>query len=288
MVSRLGSVPESPGGGTPGEGTSFPLEGACPEVEAKFLIEDASQVGDLVDSLDSYYVRSASVVDVVDDYWDTPGWHLFRAGWAYRWRDCSGDKSMMLKSFRLGKGIVQRRREVERRVLTFPQDGSHPLVAELVADRSGGLRSGDLRRLFRVQTHRRLFDIRLPCDALVEVGIDRTIITAVCPVKKPAPGRMAFVEVEMELKEGEEESLRQLAAETQQRFRSSGGPAQQIRTGIAGRGLVASAGFPRGVAGEDPVRGDVAGTGARPGRSGHPPRLRPPARAVRGDDRPGA
>ena len=61
MVSRLGSVPESLGGGTPGEGTSFPLEGARPEVEAKFLIEDAGQVGDLIDSLDSYDVRSASV-----------------------------------------------------------------------------------------------------------------------------------------------------------------------------------------------------------------------------------
>ena len=35
---------------------------------------------------------------------------------------------MMLKSFRLGDEIVQRRREVERRVPAFPQDGSHPLV----------------------------------------------------------------------------------------------------------------------------------------------------------------
>ncbi|MYC85681.1 MAG: CHAD domain-containing protein [Acidimicrobiia bacterium] len=218
MVSRLGSVPESPEGDTPGEGTSLPLEGARAEVEAKFLIEDAGQVGDLVDSLDSYDVRSDSVVDVVDYYWDTPGWHLFRAGWTYRWRDCSGDRSMMLKSTKLGDGIVQRRREVERRILAFPQDGGHPLVAEHVAARSGGLQSGDLRKLFRVRTHRRLFDIRMSDGALVEVGIDQTVITAVGPVKKPAPGRLAFVELEIELKEGEEESLRQLAAETQQRF----------------------------------------------------------------------
>ncbi|MYA15886.1 MAG: hypothetical protein F4Z28_03545, partial [Gammaproteobacteria bacterium] len=108
MVSRLGSVPESPGGGTFGEGTSFPLEGAHREVEAKFLIEDAGLVGDLVDSLESHDVRSDSAVDVLDDYWDTPDWRLFRAGWAYRWRDCSGNKRMMLKSFKLGDGIVQR------------------------------------------------------------------------------------------------------------------------------------------------------------------------------------
>ena len=72
MVSRLGWVPGSPGEGTSAEDSPFPLEGARREVEAKFLIEDAGQVGDLVDSLDSYYVRSASVVDVVDEYWDTP------------------------------------------------------------------------------------------------------------------------------------------------------------------------------------------------------------------------
>ena len=138
----------------------------------------------------------------------------------FRWsvRPPYRDKSMVLKSFKLGDGVVQRRREIERRVSAFPQDGSHPLVDEHVSGRSGGLRVGDLRKLFRVRTRRRLFDIRLSDGALVEVGIDRTVITAVGPVKKPAPGRMAFVELEMELKEGEEESLQHLAAETQQRF----------------------------------------------------------------------
>ena len=237
MVSRLGSGPELPGGGTPGEGTCSLIEGVHREVEAKFLIEDAGQVGDLVDSLDSYDVRSASSGDVVDDYWDTPGWDLFRAGWAYRWRDRSGDKSMMLKSFRLGDGIVQRRQEVVCRVAAFPQDGSHPLVAEHVADRSGGLQSGDLRKLFRVRTHRRLFDIRLSDGALVEVGLDRTMITALGSVKKPAPGRMTFVELEMELKEGEEESLRRMAAETQQGFGLLAARLSKFERGLQAAGL---------------------------------------------------
>ena len=234
MVSPLGSVPESSGEGTPEEGTPSPLEAAHPEIEAKFLIEDVAQVDNLVDSLDSYDVRSASVVD---DYWDTPEWHLFRAGWAYRWRDRSGDKSMVLKSYKLRDGIVQKRQEVERRVLAFPQDGSHPLVAGHVADRSDGLRSGDLRKLFRVQTHCRLFDIRLSDDALVQLGIDQTAITAVGPVKKPASGRMKFVELEMELKEGEEESLRQLAAETQQRFGLVAARLSKFERGLQTAGL---------------------------------------------------
>ena len=217
MVSPLGSVLASPGEDTPEVGLPLPIEAARPETEAKFLIEDAAHIGDLIDSLDSYDVRSASGVDIVDGYWDTPGWHLFRAGWTYRWRDHSGDRIMTLKSRRLREGLVQKRQEVERRVPGFPQDGSHPLVAEHAADRSGGLRPGDLRELFRVHTHRRLFDIRLPDGALVELGIDRTAITTDGPVKKPAPGRMTFVELEVELKEGREESLRRMAGELQQR-----------------------------------------------------------------------
>ena len=234
MVSGLGSVPESQGEGTPEEGSPFPIEGARPEIEAKFLIEDTGLVGDLVDSLDSYDVRSVSAVD---DYWDTPGWDLCRAGWAYRWRDRSGDKSMMLKSYKLGDGIVQRRQEVERRVREFPEDGSHPLVAEHVADQSGGLRSGDLRKLFRVRTHRRLFDIRLADGALVELGIDQTTITAGGPVKNPEQARMAFVELEIELKEGDEESLRQLAAETQRRFGLLAARLSKFERGLQTAGL---------------------------------------------------
>ena len=67
----------------------FLPEEARAEIEAKYLIEDAAQVTALTDALQSHDVQSVSAVDVVDSYWDTPGWHLFNAGWAYRWRDAS-------------------------------------------------------------------------------------------------------------------------------------------------------------------------------------------------------
>ena len=159
---------------------------------------------------------------------------------------------------------MQRRREVERRVLAFPQDDSHLLVAEHFAGRSQGLRSGDLRKLFRVRTHRRLFDIGLLDGALVEVGIYQTVITAVGPVKKPAPSRMKFVELEIELREGDEESLRQLAAETQQRFGLLAARLSKFERGLQTAGLSPPRASRRGIAGEHPVRGDVAGTGAPP------------------------
>ena len=176
MVSRLGSVSRNHREKAPPRGTRpLPLEAAHSEIEAKFLIEDAALVGHLIDSLDSYDVRSASAVDIVDDYWDTPGWHLFRAGWAYRWRDRSGDRIMTLKSFGLRDGIVQRRQEIElRRSRRSRRTAVTLWSTEHFAGRSGGVRSGDLRELFRVQTHRRLYDIRLSDDdASVQLGIDR-------------------------------------------------------------------------------------------------------------------
>ena len=101
-----------------------------------------------------------------------------------------------------------------------------------------------------MQTHRRLFDIRLSDGALVEVGIDQTMITAFGPVKKPAPGRMTFVELEIELKEGEEESLRQLAAETQQRFGLLAARLSKFERGLQTAGLSPPRASRGGVAGE--------------------------------------
>ena len=265
MVSRLGSVPKSLGEGTPGEGTPFPLEAAHWEAEAKFLIEDATHVGDLIDSLDSYDVQSAAATDIVDDYWDTPDWHLFRAGWAYRWRDRSGDKSMMLKSYKLQDGIVQKRQEVERRVLAFPQKTTVTLwLPSMSLTNATVFGRGDLRKLFRVQTHRRLFDIRLSDDALVQLGIDQTTITTDGPVKKPAPGHMTFVELEIELKEGQEESLRPTGRGNTATIRLSDRPSEQVRTRIADGGPVAPAGFSNGVADEHPVCAGVARTEPAP------------------------
>ncbi len=193
-------------------------ETARAEIEAKFLIEDAAQVRELIDILQSYDVQSVSAVDVVDGYWDTPDWHLFKAGWAYRWRDASGKKNLTLKSIDPGNDVVQKRLEVEQQVVAFPEDNSHSFLTGRFAEQLNGLRSRDLRELFRVHNYRRLFNIRISDGALIEIAIDQATITTRVPVSKLAPGRMAFVELEMELKDGREESLRQLATTIQQQF----------------------------------------------------------------------
>ena len=103
MVSPLESDPSLLPDGTNARDLACLPEGARVEIEAKFLIEGAEQVRALIDSLQSRDTQSVSAVDIVDGYWDTPDWSLFRAGWAYRWRDASGSKSLTLKSIEASK-----------------------------------------------------------------------------------------------------------------------------------------------------------------------------------------
>jgi len=195
-----GSVPASPG----------------VEIEAKFLVEDPADVPDVIDIVRPHQVQSVRAVDIVDRYWDTPDWRLFEAGWAYRWREASGKRKLTLKSIGLSGDVTHTRHEVEQAVAAFPDNG-RMVPHGPVAQQLNSVRPGDLRELFRVHNTRRLFTIRTDQGALIEVALDQATITAAGQVGKLAPGRMAFVEIEMELKEGPAESLRHLAQAVAQR-----------------------------------------------------------------------
>lgn len=216
---------------------AFVPEDAAAEVEAKYLIEDAAQIGALVDGLQSQVVQSVSAVDVVDSYWDTPDWRLLAAGWAYRWRDASGSKSLTLKSTELADDIVHRRLEVEQQVDEFPGGSGHSLPAGPVAWRLNRLDLRDLWELFRIHNYRRLFDIRLPDGSQIEMAIDQATVTTKLPARKAAPGRMTFVELELELKSGREESLLQLATTLQRRFNLLSSRLSKFDRGLQTAGL---------------------------------------------------
>ena len=218
MASPLASAPVLADAAVDSRGLGFLPDEAREEIEAKYLIEDASQINALVDALQTHDVQSVSAVDVVDSYWDTPDWRLFKSGWAYRWRDASGDKTLALKSIEMGSGAVHKRMEVEEQVADFPGRNGHSRIARRVAEQLNGSGSGGLRELFRVHNYRRLFDIRVSDGSLVQIAIDQATITTNLPLPKLAPGRLSFAEVELELEDGREESLLDLAATMEQRF----------------------------------------------------------------------
>ncbi len=188
------------------------------EVEAKFLIEGAEQAEELFDSLGSPQTQPITSLDIVDSYWDTPDWSLYRAGWAYRWRDASGSKSLALKSIDGGDDILHRRRELEQPVSSFPGDNGQAHPDGCVSDQLDDLDLTELRELFRVNNHRRQIDIRTPDESLVRAAIDQTTISTASPMEEPPPGCAAFIELELELVEGREESLLQLAKTVQKRY----------------------------------------------------------------------
>ena len=77
----------------------------------------------------------------------------------------------------------------------------------------------DLRELFRVHNNRRHFDIRTPDESLIRVAIDEAShLDQTSLMEKPTSGGTAFMELELELVEGREESLLQVAKTMQKRF----------------------------------------------------------------------
>jgi CHAD domain-containing protein len=185
------------------------------EIEAKFLVEDPAQITQLVDSLQAanLEVQALPAVDVVDRYLDTPDWQVLREGWAYRWRDASGKRKVGLKSVALNGGAVQKREEVEQPVAKLPGKVRR-LPKGPVAQKLSTVRRKKLHELFQVHNHRCLFNVRTPQGALLELAIDRATITATV---QPAC-RMEFQELEIELKEGTEETLQELAAQIREQF----------------------------------------------------------------------
>ena len=241
MASQSESEPALLSDGTNARYNARLSEGARLEIEAKFVIEGAEQVGALIDSLQSHDAQSVSAVDIVDAYWDTPDWSLFRAGWAYRWRDASGSKSLTLKSIEASGDVLHKRLEVEQHVAAFPGRNGRPLLNGRVADQLDGLDLTDLRELFRVHNNRRLFDFRTSDGSLIRVAIDQAAISTALPIEGSTSGGTAFMELELELVEGREESLLQMAKAMQERFGLT-----QSRRGKFDRGLQAAGLSPPG------------------------------------------
>ena len=206
------------------------------EIEAKFLLEDAASVAQVLDALRARHARSVPALEIVDRYWDTPDGRLLKEGWTYRWREASGRKSLMLKSAEPSHDVVQRRREVEQKVIAFP-GGGEPIPFGPVTERVLSIWPGELRELFRICNYRRLFYLRASPGVLVEVAIDQATITAEDLGSEAAPGRMEFVELEMELREGPEESLRQLVDDMRRLVRVLPSRLNKFERGLQTAGL---------------------------------------------------
>lgn len=189
------------------------------ECECKFLLDDDADIDGLIDAmrLDGAAVEWNKAVNIVDVYRDTPDWRLFASGWAYRWRDASGRKSLSLKSLEPSQGLMHVRQECEQSVAAFAEsDQDWP--AGPVTERLGEISPAATRALFRIDNHRKLYKVRAPGGATIELAIDDATVTAIASASKTASGRMHFRELELELRDGSPQSLRRLADSIRRRF----------------------------------------------------------------------
>ena len=95
------------------------------ETEAKFLIQDSSEVPTLLEFLQSrgFRVEEGDQVAIHDRYCDGVDWELYRGGWTYRWQDISGQRKLSLKSIApTGPAGIRERTEAEQPVGKFPRD----------------------------------------------------------------------------------------------------------------------------------------------------------------------
>ncbi len=173
------------------------------EIEAKFLIRETSQFEDVLASLSrlGYDVGVGRTATHTDRYFDTSDWSILRGGWAYRCRECDGERKLVLKSLGSRDGAVFSREELEQ---VLPErkakkKGRLPKgpVQERLAELGGGMRR---RELFRVRSERTVYDIGVPgaSGTRLELDFDRTLIEAKRQAKKSAPGQLRFMEIEFE------------------------------------------------------------------------------------------
>ena len=140
-----------------------------------------------------FTLERAGLKELDDTYFDTPGWHLHRAGYTCRVRRKGDAAELTLKSMAEPEGGMRSRREITEplssaEILPAAAPGSCGAIIRAVAGRH------PVEPLFRLQTQREIFHLSDEHGLLAEVAVDETAI----PVGEDRPIRLSRVEVEVE------------------------------------------------------------------------------------------
>jgi triphosphatase len=186
------------------------------EVEWQFEAADLDLVENWLEehpSASGLAVVPESAKELIDTYYDTEDWRLYRAGYALRVRRDGKSFEVTMKSLTPAEGTLRRRREVSEPLagnVKTPKGARGPVGAHV--RRLAGTR--DLRLLFEVRTRRRIFALRSEGadgsgrvvedasgdirrrerDAVVgEVALDEAEISG----EEKAPTRLSRIEIEV-------------------------------------------------------------------------------------------
>ena len=211
------------------------------EVEAKFLIRSNEQIEQVLATLDDlgYLKAEGETGTHVDTYFDTPDFDTLRAGWTYRCRQRGGRTTLTLKSCGTQEGQVFVREEIDQ---ALPDEYPSPLYrlppgpVQRCLDSIIDTRRN--RRLFRVESERRVFAVTSPGrePSRIELDLDRTRITATT-AHDNAPGSFEFMELELELESGNADAVDELATVLLERLGLTPAQFSKFDRGIQAAGL---------------------------------------------------
>lgn len=203
------------------------------EIEAKLQAPNHLALHQLPAALDAegLYVTDPGLVYSTDHYLDTEDLHLRAAGWALRVRDLGTRKLVTLKALRPVQDGIAKREELEEPApeglgtdWTFPCSTLEGRLKEMV----GGY---ELRRLFVVEQTRNVYNAIGPDNLHIEVSSD-----SITWQGEGVEDR-AF-QVELELKQGDEEKLRGLYLRLLESLGWAGSPESKYERGLRVVGLL--------------------------------------------------
>lgn len=139
-----------------------------------------------------FTVVHAGLKELDDTYFDTPSWHLHRAGYTCRVRRKGADLELTLKGMAEAKSGMRSRRELTEQL----DPGTAPAAAPgpcggLIRALAGRI---PVEPIFRLTTRREVFNVEDAHGYVAEVAVDETSI----PVGEDRPVRLARVEVEVD------------------------------------------------------------------------------------------
>ena len=128
-----------------------------------------------------------------DTYFDTPAWHMHRAGYTCRVRSKGAEAELTLKSMAEPRDGMRSRRELTEMlespdVQPWQAPGACGAMIRAVAGRNA------LQPIFRLQTRREVFNVSNEDGHFAEIALDETSI----PVGEDRPVRLSRVEIEVE------------------------------------------------------------------------------------------
>jgi triphosphatase len=140
-----------------------------------------------------FSVEAIGTKELDDTYFDSPAWHMHRAGYTCRVRRKGAEAELTLKRMAEPKDGMRSRRELTELLATpdaqpSAAPGACGALIRAVAGRNA------LQPIFRLQTRREVFNVSNEDGYLAEIALDETSI----PVGEDRPVRLSRVEIEVE------------------------------------------------------------------------------------------